>query len=445
MPLPNKSRKGFSMKQFRLTAAVIAICLLLSACNTLNLNTSGLMSPPRAEGNQARILSLIDENAGGNYTLIYPASGEYKSAVIFRDLDGSGEDEAVALYRSADNVTHILFASRSGDSYTAIGEGTFTGSIIERVDFVDLDSDGCEELITCYPDGSSPLSTLSVMYAGDSVTQTNLPTCCTTYLPGDYDGDGTGDLLLLTLPSTVGPASARLITCIQGDFGEKAACSMDDSVSELCCLSFGNIGEGTVGAVVDGRSAQGEYTTQILYYDTATHSLMNPLFVYGGYQDTRRPTAIMSGDIDSDGTIEIPICSLMDYAADEDVSSVCRKVTWNRFSPSAMSLAFQKTAVLCENLGFLLNLSGERTGAVTARYTGENSVTFYEWSYRDGEPDRGDEVLTIRRYDKESYDSSRIFEAVLCETNTVVYTYTLTDSERSYTPDEVAAAFVLTS
>jgi len=433
------------MKRFRLTAAVVAICLLLSACNTLNLNTSGLMSPPRAEGNQARILSLIDENAGGDYTMIYPASGEYKSAVIFRDLDGSGEDEAIALYRGTDNTTHVLFASQSGGSYAAIGEGTCSGSMIERVDFADLDSDGCEELITCYPDSSSPLSTLSVMYARDTVTQTNLPACCTTYLPGDYDGDGIGDLLLLTLPSTVGPACARLITCIDGDFSEKAACLMDESISELCCLNFGNIGEDAVGAVIDGRSAQGEYTTQILYYDAASCTLNNPLFIYGGYQDTYRPTAIMSGDVDSDGTIEIPICSLMDYAGDEDVDSVCRKVTWNRFSPSAMSLTFQKTAVLCERLDFLLNLSDERTGAVTARYTGENGVTFYEWSYRDGEASRGDEVLTIRRYEKESYDSSRVFEAVLYETNKAVYTYTLTDSELSYTPDEVAAAFVLTS
>ena len=433
------------MRKLRLTAAVTAICLLLSACHTLSLNSSELLSPPRAEGDQARILSLIDENTDGSYTMIYPSSGEYKSAVIFRDLDGDGAEEAVALYRDADDITHFLFASRDGSSYTAIGEGTVYGSMIERVDFADLDSDGIEELVTCYPDTNSPLSTLTVMYTGETVEQTNMPTCCTSYLPGDYDGDGIQDLLLLTLSSAVAPASARLITYTEGAFGEKAACSMDDGVSELSRLNFGDIGEDTVGAVIDCRSLQGEYTTQILYYDTATRSLLNPLFVYSGYQNTRRPTAIMSADVDRDNMIEIPICSLTDYADDEDVSSVCRKVTWNNFSPSAMGLTFKKTAILCESLGFLLNLSEERTDAVTARFTGENSVTFYEWDYIDGVPGRGDEVLTIRRYDKESYDSSRVFEAVLCETNTAVYTYTLTESENSYTADEVTSAFVLTS
>ena len=433
------------MKRFRLIAAATVICLLLSACDTLSLNGTDLLSPPRAEGDQARILSLIEESASDDYTLIYPASGEFKSAVIFRDLDGDGEEEAVALYRSTDSVTHILFAAREGGGYTAIGEGSFSSSMIERVDFADLDSDGREELITCYPDSTTPLSTLSVMYAGDTVEQTNMPTCCTSYLPGDFDADGVQDLLLLTLSSAIAPASARLITYTEGAFGEKAACSMDDNVSELCRFSFGNIGEDTAGAVVDGRNTQGEYTTQILYYDTVTHSLLNPLFVYAGYQNTRRPTAIMSTDIDRDGMIDIPICSLTDYAADEDVSSVCRKVSWDHFSPTTLNLIFSKTAILCENLGFLLNLSDERADSVTARYTGENSVTFYEWNYPDSIPMRGNELLTIRRYDKESYDSSRVIEAVLCETNTAVYTYTLSESENSYTPDEVTASFALTS
>lgn len=433
------------MKRFRLIAALVILCLMLSACDSLSLTGPDLLSPPRAQGDQARILSLIDESAGSDYTMIYPATGDYKSAVIFHDLDRDGKEEAAALYRGADGVSHILIAARNGDSYTAVGEGVINSSSVDRVDFCDLDRDGREELVTCYPDVSSPLSTVSVIHVDDAVTQTDMPTCCTSYLPGDYDGDGMQDLLLISLSSMITPASARLITYSEGSFGEMAACSMDDSVSELSRMTFGLISDDTVGAVIDCRNTAGEYTTQILYYDAASRSLLNPLFIYSGYQNTRRPTAIMSADVDRDNVIEIPICSMTDYADDEDVSAVCRKVTWNRYSPDAMTLVFKKTAILCDGMGFLLNLSDERTGNVTARYTGENSVTFYEWGFHGVRHEKGDELLTIRRYDKENYDSTRVIEAVLCETNTAVYTYTLTENEESYTADEVVAAFALTN
>ena len=433
------------MKRLRVIAAASAVCLLLSACDTLNLNRPALLTPPRADGDDAQILSLIEQSAGGDYTLIYPAMGDYQSAVIFRDLDGDGEDEAAAVYRGADNTPCVLLADRTKDGYRTVGESAVTGSVIQRIDFCDLDQDGCEELITCCSDAASPLLTLSVTQVNDTVRRTDLPAACTDYLSGDYDGDGVQDLLLISLSSSASPASARLVGYQNGAFHEKAACPMDDGVSELSRLSFGMIDSSVSGAVIDARSAAGEYTTQIVYYDSKTRTLLNPLYIYAGYQNTRRPTDMMSADIDRDGMMEIPICSLADYTPEEDAGSVCRKVAWNSYSPSGMTLIFKKAAFLCEKLDFLFQIDDAHLGAVTARYTGENSVTLYSWVQQGDRPRRGGELVTIRRYDKESYDSSRVIEAVLSETGTAVYTYTVSQSEDGpgYTPDEVAGSFVL--
>lgn len=433
------------MKRYRIIIAVAVLCLLLSGCKELSLNSEELLSPPSADGKQAEIQSLIEQNSGGSYTLIYPSSGEYKSAVVFYDIDGDGSEEAIAMYSTGEDSARILVARRGSSGYAMLGEGKIKSSLIERIDFSDLNGDGTKEIILDYPEGSSPLLSLTVLIAHDKLAQRNLPTSCSAYVCGDFNGDEIDELMLLALNSSVSTASARLITYSDSELVEAAACEMDTAVSAFAKVTYGVIGDGKKGIVIDGRSSTGEYSTQVIYYDEGSHSLINPLFVYSGYQSTRRTTAIYSGDVDRDEIIEIPICNYSDYTPKENVSTVCMRVTWNNYSPSTLELVSKKTALLCENLGFMLNISEDRVGDITARYVNKNTVTVYAWDFKGDDLTRTDPLLTIHYYPKESYDSSKIIEAVLCETNTGVYTYVIEPTE-NYTPfsdDEVTGGFAL--
>lgn len=432
------------MKRIRVVAAML-LCALLTGCTGLSLSDHDLLIPPRAEGDQAEIQSLIEASAGGSYSLIYPSGGKYTSAVILHDTDGDEADEAVALYRNRDGGAHVLFAGKANGRYAVLGESDLGANLVNSVSFADLNGDGREEILIHYPGSGSPLGTLAVFDAASDFARADLPSSCTAYLAGDFNADGLSELLLLSTMNTVATATARLVAYDGGSLNELGSCETDSQVTAYAKLRFGRIGDGISGAIIDGVNAAGEYTTQVIYFDPASGSLVNPLFIYGEYERTRRTAAITSTDADRDEVIEIPIVEYADYAPGEDMISVCRKVVWSSYSPTILALTAEKTALLCDPFGFLFNLSGDRVGAVTARYADDATVCFYTWEFIDGELSLGTKLLTIRRCSKSDYHNGYVIEAKLCETNTEVYTYVIEDRENylSFTDEEVTGSFAL--
>lgn len=73
-------------------------------------------------------------------------------------------------------------------------------------------------------------------------------------------------------------------------------------------LLTGNIFENQFGAVIDGCTKNtGEYTTQLLYYNTYYKSLERISFTDNlPYNQALRSYPVMSKDINGDGIIEVP-------------------------------------------------------------------------------------------------------------------------------------------
>ena len=64
------------MKVQRMLAAVMITAVLLTGCTSLSLNDPDILTPPKAGGDRAQVQSIIEKDAKGAYTLIYPESGE---------------------------------------------------------------------------------------------------------------------------------------------------------------------------------------------------------------------------------------------------------------------------------------------------------------------------------------------------------------------------------
>lgn len=422
--------------------SAVLSCALLTGCSGMSLTGNDVLTPPRAHGAHARLQALIRERAGNAYTLVYPSSGELQSAVFSRDIDGDGAEEAVAMYRDRDDIIHILSLIRDGSGYDTAGEALLDTPVIERVDFADLDGSGSQELVISYPDSLSGLLSLTVIRLGGSYRRSDMPAACDSYLITEISGSGQ-DILLFSLPSPFASASAQLLDYADGDLYVKGACEMDSRV-ESFGITCGSVSRGISGVFVDGINAAGEYTTQVLYY-SPDDGLINPLFIYAGYDSTRRPAPVACCDIDGDGLIELPVCSLFEMEEDEDEASVCRRITWNSYDTDGHHLISRRTAVLCGGDGALFTVSDNRVGAVTARTDADGAVNLYTWEYRDGAMRRGDLLLTVRCYGKDSGTYPPITEKPLGETDTAVYTYLIAPggSRLGYTDSEVADSFIL--
>lgn len=431
------------MRRYRFTAFVAVAAMLLSGCTSLSLNASDLLTPPQAAGNRAEIQSLIRADAGGNYSLLYPADGAYKSGVILYDADSDSTDEAFALYADAGGTPHALFAKQRGGAYQTIGSCQLSSANISRVSFADINADGEDELIiSC--DAGTPSATLTAYLVGGEVTPLYVAEGFTDYVTGDFDGNSAEDILVLH-PASTEAAAAVLTVYADGAFSQKSSCEVDPAVVSYPKLSYGKLSEDVYGAAADGVLDSGAYTTQLLYYDASAHALVNPLFLYADYDETHRDSAVTCLDIDGDGMIELPLCSSAEHAESEDPATVCRMVRWSVYDAGRLSMLLKQEAVLCEDMGFMLRVKPELTGMVTARYTDVNTAALYFLTYVNSEPALGPALLTVKRYNKGDFDSGLTAEAVLYESNTDIYTYTLNGADSAgYTDDEVKNSFMLT-
>ena len=92
-----------------LVAAVAAGgILLLSGCSPIQMDVEELMSPPKLTAEQAEIDSALKQALGENVKLKYPKSGDFRSAFVFHDIDGDGEEEAIVFYQLDSSSTTWL-------------------------------------------------------------------------------------------------------------------------------------------------------------------------------------------------------------------------------------------------------------------------------------------------------------------------------------------------
>ncbi len=102
---------------------IIALsAFLLSSCG-LTGSVESLLMPPIVSEDQEAVYDALMDDTGRNITLVYPRTGDYRSAFIFRDLDGDGTDEAVAFYRSegeSSNVRVNILSAAAGIRCTII-------------------------------------------------------------------------------------------------------------------------------------------------------------------------------------------------------------------------------------------------------------------------------------------------------------------------------------
>ena len=132
----------------------------------------------------------------------------------------------------------------------------------------------------------------------------------------------------------------------------------------------------------------------------------------------------------------------MEYGKTEDVTAVCYAAVWNVFDAGELVPVPAMDAVLSVQMGCMLAISDDKISSVTARCPDSDTMVLYSLSHKGTEPVVGKIQLTVKRYDKSSFDPSAIPEAVLLENNTDVYTYTLANGSL-FSDEDVINSFML--
>ena len=117
----------------RIMAPLLLMALLCSCDTQFFGGDRQLMRPPYPAGEDRSIQEELTKSLG-SFTLKYPKTGSYRSAIVRKDLTGDGRDDALVFYRQ-DETKPISFALLSQDKgkWQFVSKKEGEGGEIDRV------------------------------------------------------------------------------------------------------------------------------------------------------------------------------------------------------------------------------------------------------------------------------------------------------------------------
>ena len=435
--------------KLKLTAALLGAVVLVSAggCNFMELSLEDALRPPKTMGDEAEIEQLISDSAKGGYTLKYPKNGNYRSAIIMRDLDGDKADEAIAFFHGKDETAkiHMLVMNESDGKWQIAGDYVTETTDVDCVDFSNITESPELEILAGYTTYTPNVNFLSCYTYSNGTTSTiQAGQSYSAFYCGSLDNSGKDGVMTLNLFTADNEAKATLLEYDKEKrmLFAKASVSMDPNVVKFRHVVFGELEDNVKGIVVDGAYASDELVTQAIYFNNDLAVLRNPLYRERYKNPTLRTVSVYSEDVDNDRIVDIPTVEKLPSAGVDSAVKITDKVTRNTFSPAGETLNRKNDYAINFDYGFLVKIPATwQSGTYTA--TVENtSMKFFAWQDKK----LGSELFEIRSFDAAAWDQGKDNDGytVIYRDNRYAYAFrneTVADSPFYLTDNEIKTAF----
>lgn len=404
------------------TIASVLLAVLCTGCSFSGLSDNDLLQPPKATGEKAEIQGLLEVTTNGDYTLKYPQSGDYRSAIIMQDLNSDGDDEAVAFYRNKkdSSAINIMFMDKVAGKWASVGTFSNANSDVDRIYFGDIDSDGINEAIvgwSSYLTGGSQVTMYKYKEGSVSEVIVNDDTNYADMVFMDITNDGVSDLIILTTATEddTGKSTslARLYSsCVNKKFSRVSEIKTNPNVVSYSQIMQGTVSDGVNGLFVDGNtSSLGELITEVIYYSSQNKSLVSPLDVTQNdgtvTNVTQRVTSSVCRDIDEDGIIEVP--SQFTPILTDDKLTPCPITKWYKIDADRgeMKQTIQTIASYFDGFYFILPYNW-KNHVVAVNDNTSRTTTFYciKEVVKEDNSETPTEAATVPELDSDKADNT---------------------------------------
>lgn len=381
------------MMRRRAAVVMLAFCVFfLCGCDSLSLNTTNLLQPPKLVGEQQEIHAALTASVGKNIRLRYPSEGKYHAAIIRYDFDDDGDMEAAVFYQGPDSgsLIRLCILEKTDGVWQSAYEISIGSTQLKSVDIGRVFEAGVPALLISSGDDMNPDGrTLQVFrYKGGTIEEC-LKTNCYAYTFGSFETGGLPELYLIEKAENGG----TVLQCYRSRnflFGRTRSVRLDPSLAYSKILS-GLTAEGARALFIDGKQGTG-YTTQVITSEDGT--LRNVLFESGTLRSTFRPREIpVMQEENGEGLVLIPtLAALPGYERYKEAERLYL-THWNTFGEAGLS--HYQTQLVSTFLGIKVDIPERWIGAVSAKYLYDtNEIKFFQFT--DDLKNDENEYLRIR-------------------------------------------------
>ncbi len=382
------------MKKISLIVLLIAACLLFTSCSGIGINITDSLSPPKPSGELYEIQKTLETSVGGDIDLVYPSSGEYRSAIITKDIDSDGKYDVFSFYSTETDdkttVMHINYIRWIGEKWVSVSDLQLDCSGVESVEFVKLDKSDTPKVLVNWSRYSVTSKYLSV-YSIDSGELVQIAgEDYSVYSACDFDFDGISEIVAIHLDAEEKTSTATLLKLDEQGFSEKSTCQLDANVTAYYTPVVSKFTDGTTALFVDAAKATG-MITEVLYLEDGELTGAFPMTASNENVNTLRASSVRAADFDNDGCIDIPLALKLPIISQVEGDSAYLTV-WNSFDGQLLQpIAY---TVINYTDGYYFNMPENwlNTVAVERRLQSRQRV-FYRWDAELNEV--GEEILCI--------------------------------------------------
>lgn len=397
------------MKRFFVLVISGIIMLLLTACGGFSVNIADDLVPPKPFGELYDIQQALEKYVNGRINLVYPSSGDHRSAIITKDLNSDGKTEAFSFYstNTDDNTTvmHINYICWSDvEGWVSVSDIEVNSSGVESVEFAELDHSGIPKIIVSWSRFLAVDKQVSVYEINSGILSEVTSADYSVYSTCDFDKNGIYDIVAVRLDTKEKTAVATLLTLTESGFTGVSSCRLDGNVTSYSEPIVSTFTDGTPAIFIDAAKSTGMITEALYITDKG---LVNA-FLHNeslGKENTRtlRAASIPATDFNGDGSIDIPLTERLPVASGASESDSVYITTWNSFD--GKKFAPIDRMVINYTDGYYITIPEEWLEVFTiTRNTDLRQRTVVRWN--SDEQAIGEEILRLQVLDIKDYEGN---------------------------------------
>lgn len=371
--------------------------VLLSGC-MMTASVEELYSLPQLPAEYQELSAQIDTILASGAEYASPTSGSNLQSVQLEDLDGDGNEEALAFFRvNSDTKPLKIYIFRAvGDTYEQASVIEGTGTSIYSIRYVDMNGDGVKEILVSWRASTEVQVQAMAVYALEDLEPVMLmSTAYARYEVADLDADEIQELIVLRSDET--ESGLSLADYYDWDGGSLTLCSSERlsmAVSELQWVQTGTLQSGETAIFVTGRVTGVEETsravTDILVYRQPDLTNIVLSSDTGVSSQVSRFLSLQPTDINGDGVTEVP----MPAALPSEGTDTYWKIYWYSYAADGTP---ERQTITYHNLtdSWYLTIPEEWNENFTVRQDNTSSTEHATTFYSVNNQKIGEELLTI--------------------------------------------------